>query len=571
MDADIRLRQIGPQHDEALNNLQKVIDSWALPLIKQWINGGPQPLVSEQEVAATLAKLSKWKHDNIPLPPGYEWFPEFAERIARAMRFNRRNFVNIHPTPHVPSILASTVVQLQNPNNIVRAVSKATTALEEECIAWMAEHFVGFDPKQAWGNVVSDGTIANMTGLLVARDYAYRKLTRPRPAHVRQRGLFDLPPGIVLATAGSHYSVKKALWFLGVGDENVVAVPVAYDEVVKRKEKQDEMFVRGITDHKWSARIRNAIRREKERGELELQRFYAGKSRPFSLQPLNSEIYKALYGCFEYGTPLLAYVFTVGTTDTGTIERPDSKALKQLLAEDVYVHADAAAGGFALMHPRVRSKIAGLKSVHSVTLDGHKLGYLAYPNGAVVFRDKGWIYEIMHEAPYLTNLAPTLEGSRPGSHVAALWAAIEDLGKTDRYVSWLERLFKFTHRLVAAFESSGHFQVLHKVDLTTVAVAPRPTSGETRTEINEMVEELHRRIENDTSEGAFLVNIDRNLSGIKVLDCNAKRQANGQPKSDRLADIYCLRIVATNPAVCPQDADSLVSYLDAHLKQLRRS
>src|SRR6202030_158917 len=209
-------------------------------------------------------------------------------------------------------------------------------------------------------------------------DYAYRKITRPRPAHVRQRGLYSLPPGIVLATAGSHYSIKKALWFLGVGDENVVAVPVAYDEVVAQREKQDEMFVRGITDPAWSARINEAIRADKERGVEELERFYAGESRPFSLQPLNSEIYKALYGCFTYGTPLLAYVFTLGTTDTGTIERPDSEALQLLLTEDVYVHADAAAGGFALAHPRIQSKADSLKGVHSVTLDGHKLGHLAY-------------------------------------------------------------------------------------------------------------------------------------------------------------------------------------------------
>jgi glutamate/tyrosine decarboxylase-like PLP-dependent enzyme len=569
MSEDVRLRQIGPHHDAALDNLQKVFDFWALPFLREWINSGPQPVVSPHEKASVVAKLSEWLKVQGPVPAGYEWFPELANRLAGAMRFNRRNFINIHPTPHVPSVLASTLVQLQNPNNIVSAVSEPTTGLERECIEWIARHLVGFDPEEAWGNVVSGGTIANMTALLVARDYAYRKITRPRPAHVRQRGLYGLPPGIVLATAGSHYSIKKALWFLGVGDENVVAVPVAYDEVVAQREKQDEMFVRGITDPAWSARINEAIRTDKERGEEELERFYAGESRPFSLQPLNSEIYKALYGCFAYGTPLLAYVFSLGTTDTGTIERPDSEALRLLLTEDVYVHADAAAGGFALAHPRIQPKTTGLKGVHSVTLDGHKLGHLAYPNGAVLFRNRGWIYEIMHEAPYLADLAPTLEGSRPGSHVAALWVAIQDLGRTGRYTTWLDRLFEFTDRLVAAFERSGHFQVLHQVDLTTVAIAPRPTRGETRTQINELVESLHRRIEKDTSENAFLINIDRGLSGIKVFDSNVRR-SGGHQKGDRLVDVFCMRIVATNPAVDPQDADSLVAYLDDQLERARR-
>ena len=208
MSEDVRSRQIGLRHDDALSNLQKVIDLWALPFLRLWIDGGAQPIVSSEEQSSIQAKLSDWGKSQGPLPVGYEWFPEFANRLAGAMRFNRRNFINIHPTPHIPSILASTVVQLQNPNNIVRAVSEATTVMETECIEWMAQYLVGFNPQEVWGNVVSGGTVANITALLVARDYTYRKITRPRPAQVRQRGLYGLPPGVVLATAGSHYSVR---------------------------------------------------------------------------------------------------------------------------------------------------------------------------------------------------------------------------------------------------------------------------------------------------------------------------------------------------------------------------
>ncbi len=71
-----------------------------------------------------------------------------------------------------------------------------------------------------------------------------------------------------------------------------------------------------------------------------------------TLQPLNSEIFKALYSCFEYGTPLIGYVFTLGTTDTGTIEAPNDEAIKKLVKENVFIH-DAALGGFALPHERI--------------------------------------------------------------------------------------------------------------------------------------------------------------------------------------------------------------------------
>ena len=165
-------------------------------------------------------------------------------------------------------MLASATVPLQNPNNIVEDVSGPTTAMERESIAWIAEHLVGFDPAKAWGNVISGGTIANTTALLVARDYSYRKLARPRPVDVRSRGLFGLPPGVVLATAGSHYSIRKALWLLGMGDENVVQIPVAFDESVRRAAERDRTYVQGITDSDWRALIDEATTRDSSRGPL---------------------------------------------------------------------------------------------------------------------------------------------------------------------------------------------------------------------------------------------------------------------------------------------------------------
>jgi len=552
---EIKRRQIGKGHESALDAFSRNLNELLLPFIKLWIESGDQPLLSSKEISDLKGAVADLIQHTAP-EDGYTSLPTLLTGLAEGLRFNRRNFVNIHPTPHLPSVLASLAVTLQNPNNIVAEVSRPTTALEAESVAWLAENLIGFDSSKAWGNIVSGGTVANMTALMVARDYCYRKLALPRPAEVRTRGLYGLPPGVVLATAGSHYSVRKALWFLGMGDENVISIPVAYDEYVERRDLRDENFIRGITNIEWSNLIHDSIESDRSKGAEEFEHFYAGGQRSFSLQPLNSQLLKALYSCFEYGTPLIAYVFTVGTTDTGTVERPDGEALKRLEAEDVYIHTDAAMGGFALVHDRVRRDVVGLDKVHSVTIDGHKFGQLPYPNGAVLFRERGWMYEILHEAPYLTNLAPTLEGSRPGSHVAALWTVIKDLGETGRFRVWFDRLFAFVDRLVAAFEAGGQYQILHKVDLTTMAVAPFPRGGESRRQVNDLVEKIYEQIKSDDSPGAYLVNLDRGLSGIKV---------KNSPNEKDLVDIYCLRIVATNPVVEPADADELVSYLEKQL------
>lgn len=334
-DKPIGNRKLGEEPQMVLGGVSDVVRDWLAPFLERWIAGGRQPLSSPEETKA-LEEWIKRQEEGKALPDGYAWLPGFLARLAGSMRFNQRNFVNIHPTPHVPAAVASLLVALQNPNNIVRDVSEATTGMEEECVAWMAEKLLGFDAEKAWGHVVSGGTIANMTALLVARDYTYRKLARPRPAHVRARGLYGQPEGVVLATAGSHYSIRKALWVLGMGDENVVSIPVAYDEEVEARGERDRVFVRGISKTEWGDLIRNQVEEDRARGREEMRRFYAGEQEPFGLQPLASEVYKALYGCFAYNTPLIAYVFTVGTTDTGTVELADDKVIARLVDEDVY-------------------------------------------------------------------------------------------------------------------------------------------------------------------------------------------------------------------------------------------
>jgi hypothetical protein len=122
--------------------------------------------------------------------------------------------------------------------------------------------------------------------------------------------------------------------------------------------------------------------------------------------------------------------------------------------------------------------------------------------------------------------------------------------------------------LVEAFHSSGEFQVLHTVDLTTVAVAPKTKANETRSDVNRVVTRMSDWISQDTSADAYLVNLDRGLSGVKVRDSNRPGALNTSDE-DRLVDIYCLRIVATNPAVESADASRLASYLHEVLARVR--
>jgi len=300
---------LGDSAREALAPLKSAMADSIFPFLEAWWDQGDiQPSSGDRKKVMQQIRAP----DHQARAVGYEWIDEFFERISSAIKFNRRNFINIHPSPYLPALAASFAVSAQNPNNIVPEVSEATWQMERECVEWMAKHLTAMDPCRAWGNVVSCGTVGNMTALLVARDYTYHKLARPRTDEVGARGVIGRKPGIVLTSAGAHYSLKKSLWFLGIGHENLIRVPVAWDEALERDSARDDRFLRGIRDGEWPDLIHDSRQHERAKGELE--RFYQGEQRPFELQPLNSEVFKHLYSCFQFDVPLLAFVVNAGTT-----------------------------------------------------------------------------------------------------------------------------------------------------------------------------------------------------------------------------------------------------------------
>ena len=86
-------------------------------------------------------------------------------------------------------------------------------------------------------------------------------------------------------------------------------------------------------------------------------------------------------------TPFLV-VGNAGTTNTGAVD--DLAALAALAgAEGLWLHVDAAYGGFFLLTERGRRIMRGIERADSVTLDPHKGLFLPYGTGALVVRDGG--------------------------------------------------------------------------------------------------------------------------------------------------------------------------------------
>lgn len=80
-------------------------------------------------------------------------------------------------------------------------------------------------------------------------------------------------------------------------------------------------------------------------------------------------------------------VASAGTTATGAVDPlPALADLCEL--QGLWLHVDAAYGGFFLLTERGRARLTGIERAHSITLDPHKGLFLPYGTGALIVRDR---------------------------------------------------------------------------------------------------------------------------------------------------------------------------------------
>ncbi|WP_417761994.1 pyridoxal-dependent aspartate 1-decarboxylase PanP [Shewanella sp.] len=267
-----------------------------------------------------------------------------------------------------------------NQNLVKIETSKAFTPLERQVLGMMHHLVYGESDNfyQQWmhsadhslGAFCSGGTVANITALWIARN---RLLTADGDfaginadglmAGLRHYGWNDLA---ILVSERGHYSLGKAADLLGIGRNNIIAIP---------------------TD-------------ANNRVDVDAMRQTA--------QQLQ-----------QRGVRVMAIVGVAGTTETGNIDPlPQLADLASELA--CHFHVDAAWGGASLMSNTARHLLQGIERADSVTIDAHKQMYVPMGAGMVIFRDPELARAIVHHAEYILRRgskdlgSQTLEGSRPG-------------------------------------------------------------------------------------------------------------------------------------------------------------
>ena len=283
---------------------------------------------------------------NAPVPRG----PQPLESVYEEFRENIEPYAlgNRHPafwgwvigTGTPTGVLGDMLASAMNTN--ASGFEQSSAYVEAQVIDWFKSLF-GF-PDDATGILVSSGSAANLTSLIVARDAMLPEAL--------DEGLFaagERP--YIYASDEVHNSVDKAVGILGLGRASLRRIPVKED------------FTMDIEA------LRRAIAEDKRGG----------------------------------GKPICV-VGTAGTVATGAID--DLSQLADICKEHgLWFHVDGAFGAIAALSDKLRPRLKGMERADSLAFDLHKWLYVNFDAGCVlVRRPEAQLKSFSIPASYLSTL-----------------------------------------------------------------------------------------------------------------------------------------------------------------------
>jgi L-2,4-diaminobutyrate decarboxylase len=308
--------------------------------------------------------------------------------------------INVVPSPTIPSIIGGLLPSIYNPNLVSEESSRQVSLAEVEAIA-MTAALVGYDPAQADGVFTFGGTGTLLYGAKIGLEKAV--------PDARRRGMHA--PAVLVCSSSAHYACRTVANWLGIGEDNVVAIPSTDDSQM----------------------------------DLDL------------LAPRLREVVRD-------GRRIACIVATMGTTDAfglddlaGIVKVRDELVQELSLDYVPHVHADAVIGWawsvfndydfeqnpLGFRHRTVRAlagtarRIRHLGVADSLGVDYHKTGFAPYISSAVLLRDgREFVHLTRREedTPYVFQSGTrhpgryTLETTRPGNGPLAALANLRLFG-----------------------------------------------------------------------------------------------------------------------------------------------
>jgi aromatic-L-amino-acid/L-tryptophan decarboxylase len=227
-----------------------------------------------------------------------------------------------------------------NPNVGASVLSPLATEIEAQTVAWIAE-LLGY-PRSCGGLLVSGGNIANLVCLLAAR-----KARLPWDVRAEGMSVAGRRAVRVYASSETHTWLQKAADLAGLGTNSISWLPT-----------DDELRIDV-----------DALRARLQDDE-------------------------------DAGTLPLAVVATAGTVSTGAVD-PLAELAAICREWQIWLHVDAAYGGFAAAVPGAPADLCALGEADSVAVDPHKWLYAPLEAGCALVRDRALLKDTFsYHPPY---------------------------------------------------------------------------------------------------------------------------------------------------------------------------
>jgi glutamate/tyrosine decarboxylase-like PLP-dependent enzyme len=310
--------------------------------------------------------------------------------------------------------------------------SPGAVRMENMLLQWMSA-LVGY-PETAGGNLASGGSIANLMGIVTARD----------AQGIKAR---DVERTVLYMTEQAHHSVAKAIRLAGLS------------EAVQRSVPLDDRYRMN------PGALERAIASDRAAG-----------LRPFLV------------------------IASAGTTDTGVVD-PVEAVAAICGKERLWLHVDAAYGGFFILCEEGRRALGRLDGSDSIVMDPHKTLFLPYGSGAILVRDRTRLLESHHyQANYMQDALSARDELSPADlspeltkHFRGLrlWLPLLLHGLAPFRAALEEKLLlaRYFHRRIS--EMPG-FEVGPPPDLSVVTFRYRPAHGDSDLFNKKLVEAIHR-------------------------------------------------------------------------------
>lgn len=372
-----------------------------------------------------------------------EVISDIIENLApHAVNVSSPYFVG-HMTSAIPFFMVffKAIVAALNQNVVKIETSKVFSIVERQILAKIHRLIYGFDTafyeehvqssETTLGVFTEGGTTANLTALWVARN----RLLGPKDGFggIETEGFMEayraygIERCVILVSKRGHYSLRKSVGVLGLGNRNLIPIDVDGDN-----------------------RICLPVLRR--------------KIAEFQSDPK---------------TMILAVIGIAGATETGTVD-PLRKMAEICREAGIHFHVDAAWGGPTLMSDRHRHLLDGIELADSVTIDGHKQFYMPMSCGMVYFKNPFHMDAISYHANYILRRGSVdlgiraLSGTREANSLV-LDSALKVMGRRG-YAMLIDHGIALAREFADEVRKRENFQLVTMPELNILTYRFCPTS-----------------------------------------------------------------------------------------------